>query len=181
MYYRVGERLSSFRLMQYLPLILATMHFLTFLFVLVATPLDVFQARNDAITGECASMFGWKRCGSHAVTRSFVCGIKGTMEAAAAFAIISIFVTLTTFLLYTLTIINVFKKPLVLLALDAAACLTILISWACVAGAYNEGTCLGLPENSVYYSFRYGGAFGLMVTAWVLQMIALVGLFFVPM
>lgn len=180
----MGEQVRSAGFMSYLPLLLAILHGIIFLFVLVATPVDVFKGKSGSHLNEenfCASMFGWKRCGSHPVTTGFHCGIKNNMGGAAAFAIISIFVTLATLILYILTIFDIFKRPLILLLMDAIACLTILISWGCVAGAYNQGKCEGLPRNSVRSNYNLAGSFGLMVTSWVLQVVAIIGIFFVPL
>ncbi|KPA85829.1 g-amastin [Leptomonas pyrrhocoris] len=181
MYQRMGDKLESSRCFRHLPLALAITHFLIVLFVVVATPVDVFKARKNARASGCASMFGWKECGAHRVSSAFKCGIKSNMGGAAAFAIISIFVTVAAFILLLLSTLNAFKRPLVVLILDGVACLTMLISWACVAGAYNQGTCLSLPYGSVSYSYSYAGSFGLMVTAWVFEVLAIVGMLFVPM
>lgn len=72
---------------------------------------------------------------------------------------------------------DVFKKPLVVLVVDGVACLTILISWGGVAGAYNQGTCVALPHGSVGHSYDYAASFGLMVTVWVFEVAAITGFF----
>lgn len=181
MYQRMGERVESSRFYRHLPIALTVVHFLIFFFVVVATPIDVFKARSGASVNGCASLFGWKRCGAHGVESGFKCGIKSNMGGAAAFAIISIFVTLAAFVLLLLSTLDIFKRPLIVLIVDGVACLTMLISWGCVAGAYNQGTCLLLPYGSVSHSYSYAGSFGLMVTAWVLEVLAIVGMFFLPM
>lgn len=177
----MGERVESSRLYRHLPLALTVTHFLIFFFVVIATPVDVFKARSGASVSGCASLFGWKKCGAHGVSSGFKCGIKSNMGGAAAFAIISIFVTLAGFVLLLLSTLDIFKRPLIVLIVDGVACLTMLISWGCVAGAYNQGNCATLPYNSVSYSYSYAGSFGLMVTAWVLEVLAIVGMFFLPM
>lgn len=124
-------------------------------------------------------MFGWKRCGAHGVSERFHCGIASNMGGAAAFAIISILVTLFSFIVLMLILFHVWKAPLVLLASDAVGLLTILISWGCVAGAYNQGSCG--DRGRIKHHFSYAGSFGLMVTSWVFQIIAVVSLFFIPL
>lgn len=177
----MGERIESSRFYRHLPIALTITHFLIFLFVLIATPIDVFKARKNANFSGCASLFGWKKCGAHGVASGFKCGIKSNMGGAAAFAIISIFVTLAGFILLLLSTFDIFKRPLIVLVVDGVACLTMLISWGCVAGVYNQGTCVTLPYGSVSYSYSYAGSFGLMVTAWVFEVLAIVGMFFVPL
>lgn len=181
MYHRMEARLEASGLYRYLPLVLVVLHFLVFLFVLIATPLDVFKARQNSQFHDCASMFGWKPCGARSVVDGFHCGISGNMNGAAAFAIISIFVTMASFVLLMLSTFDVFKKSLIVLIVDGVGCLTILVSWGCVAGAYNLGTCVALPYSNISYNYAYGPSFGLMVTAWVLEILAIVGLFFLPM
>lgn len=183
MYQRMGERVQATGFLQYLPLLLTILHGIIFLFMLIATPVDVFKAKGSAQVQDshrCASIFGWKPCGSHGVSEGFHCGIKSHMGGAAAFAIISIFATLATFILYILALVEVFKRALVLLIMDLVCFFTILICWACVAGAYNSVKCYGLPFDYVHFSYSYAGSFGLSVTSWVLQIIAIAGVFFVP-
>jgi hypothetical protein len=181
MYQRMGERVESSRFYRHLPIVLTVVHFLIFFFVVIATPIDVFKARKGASVSDCASLFGWKKCGAHSVASGFKCGIKSNMGGAAAFAIISIFVTLAGAILLLLSTLNIFKRPLVVLVVDGVACLTMLISWGCVAGTYNQGTCVTLPYASVSYNYSYAGSFGLMVTAWVFEVLVIIGMFFLPM
>lgn len=182
-YRRMGERAPKKSFKRFAPILLAALHFLIFLFVLIATPVDTFKARKNAINvAKCASMFGWKPCGAHGTTGGFKCGIKSNMNGAAAFAIISILVTLVSFILYILSMLDIFKKYFMLLILDGVAWLTTLISWACVAQVYNAGKCATLPYSSrVKDHYQYAGSFGLMVTAWVLVMLTFLGVLFIPL
>ncbi|KPI85563.1 hypothetical protein ABL78_5370 [Leptomonas seymouri] len=180
MYQRMGEQIGSSRLCRRLPLALTVVHFLIFFFVIIATSVDVFKARKGASVRGCASLFGWKECGVHLASSGFNCGIKSNMGGAAAFAIISIFATLAGFILVLLSTLDTIKRPSIALIVDGVACLTILISWGCVASAYNQGTCHTLPYSSVSHSYSYAGSFGLMVTAWVFEVFAILGMFFLP-
>ncbi|KAK7194792.1 Amastin surface glycoprotein [Novymonas esmeraldas] len=178
---RPGGSLDASGLYRYLPLLLAVLHLLVLVLVVVATPTDVFQPRRLSGFSTCASMFGWKPCGAHSVSADFECGIASIMSAAAAFAIISILLAATAFVVLVLSAFDVFKRPLVVLVVDGVASLTMLISWGCVAGAFNQGTCAILPRGSISYTYNYGASFGLMVAAWALELVAIVGLLFLPM
>lgn len=155
--------------------------FIVFLFVLVATPVDAFRVKRNSFTADCFSMWGRKRCGNHRVIRGlsnkgFGCsGVRSLMDAAAAFAIISIIVTLAALALAILNFIGVFRiANIVALVVAACAFVTILISWACMAGAKTR-TCNGLAPMKAY---NFAGAFGLMVTAWCLELCVGIMLFF---
>lgn len=172
--------LQSSKVAPYYPVILISLHFIIFCFVLIATPIDVFVHRKGAEYTNCASMFGWKECGVNGISSGFNCGIKSNMGAAAAFAIISIFITCFSFSALLLTMCNRFSRPPLILVLDGIACFTILISWACVAGVYNQGTCNTLLLRSIMVNYKYGASFGLMVTSWVLEVFAIFGLLLLP-
>lgn len=108
------------------------------------------------------------------MTSVFKFVIKAAMCGAAAFVIISIFVAVVALILLVLDAFDVFKKPLVVLIVDGMMCLTILFSWRCVAGAYNQGTCVTLPHGSVGHRHDYAAPFGLTVTVWVFELAAIV-------
>lgn len=151
---------------------------IVFLFVLVATPTSQFNARGG---GGCFTLWGYKLdCGSTKYnargTAAFGCGHRrNNMNGGAAFAIFSIFTTLVALIFGVLMICRIpcsFIIPLVFTILSVA---TILVSWACVAGVYTTNMCSGTLSYGKFSSWTtYGAGFGLMVTAWCLEVIAVV-------
>jgi hypothetical protein len=157
-----------------------------FLFCVIGTPVDVFRAKTK-ISGSrrrCYSMWGIKDCGAHKVhpdnlpNKGFPSSsIRSTMNAAAAFAIISIFVTLVSMIL---TILLVCKCVFRVIpgVVSIIAFITTLIVWACQAGAYYKKYGVTILEDKIKNHFHYAGSFGLFVTAWCLQTIEMVLVFF---
>ncbi|CAD2219866.1 amastin-like surface protein-like protein [Angomonas deanei] len=160
---------------------------IVFIFVLVATPIDMFKPKNNnfwitipgwspAGRGSCYTMWGYKTdCSSTKYTSkgtaAFGCGRRrNNMNGAAAFAIISIFLTLVA-LVFGILLICKCLGAIVPLILSIIAMVTILISWACVAGVYTQGFCGGNPYKT---NMKYGAGFGLLVTAWCLEVILVI-------
>ncbi|KAH9597037.1 Amastin surface glycoprotein [Trypanosoma melophagium] len=139
-----------------------------FILILIATPLDVFSSRG---MGSCYGLFGRKRCGGFggAVTSSsWGCSRRhATMNAAAAFAIISIFLSCGATVMAFLMYFHIYYPRLILFILSLLTAITILICWACVATVYNESLCAS--ENGFGASHSYGPGFGLTVFTWILQ------------
>ncbi|KPI82414.1 G-amastin [Leptomonas seymouri] len=134
-------------------------------------------------------MWGYKRCGAYRANPNGLpykgfpsSGIHDTMNAAAAFSIISIFMTLVATIS---TILLVFKciSKMIPGVLSIVAFLTTLIVWACQAGVYHRNydvvTAGGVRlQADIRSGFNYAGSFGLFVTAWCLQTIVMVLVFF---
>lgn len=157
-------------------MVFTVVQFIIFLFVVVATPISMF----DSGFRSCFTLWGFKPdCHkTHYVARgisAFGCGQRrNNMNGGAAFAIVSIVMTLITLIFGILIIVNVKCVRMIPLVLCVLSCITILISWACVAGVYSISMCNGsgsfLPGAFKRY-IVYGAGFGLMVTAWVLQVL----------
>lgn len=187
-----------------------------FLLLLVGIPLAQFKARpmqyclnqsssvssfascieNLDIAMPCYTMWGYKEncAGTAYIARgiaAFECPRRrNTMNAAAAFSIISLFlciaIALGGLMLYT----NSCQSILVVLVLTVIAVFTHLISWACVADVYNSRMCGladmldgGIDGNYVNYfgwsdlgtrgkdAFSLGSGFALLVISWCAQLV----------
>lgn len=164
-----------------LSIICVILQFLVFLFVLIATPLDAFRGQRSGNQNLCYSMWGRKFCGANSLNpwkfpyKGFPCAaIRDLMSTAGAFAIFSILITLIVFVLMVLNIARIVRiANMITFIIAIIAVVTTLISWACMAGA-NGRKCDGSRGLADY---EFAGAFGLMVTAWILQMIVCVLVF----
>ncbi|KPA79186.1 amastin-like surface protein-like protein [Leptomonas pyrrhocoris] len=159
--------------------IFCALQFTVFLFVLVSTPIDQLKFKgSDA----CWTFFGAKiKCSnakrSATGIEAFGCAHRrNNMNGGAAFAIFSICTTLAALVFGILMLLRIPCAVLIPLILTCLSVLTILISWACVAGVYSERMCSTSTSNGVKASafMDYGAGFGLMVTAWCLQIINVV-------
>ncbi|ORC86593.1 amastin-like surface protein-like protein [Trypanosoma theileri] len=147
---------------------------IVFLFVLIATPLEMF--RLDVLGGDsCITLWGARKCSSTKYSsRSFQCDRqRNTMRAGAAFAIISIFFTLVcVFMIFLKDTIKIGSFVAKVCAIVSVC--TILIAWATAAGVYHQKMCKILLFELPSYKndgWKLGAGFGLMVTAWCLQVI----------
>lgn len=158
------------------------LHLIVLLCVVVATPLD--QIRSDVFFGQrmCYSIWGAKECGSHKSNphslpfKGFPCKeVRNIMNVAAAFAIISIGMTLGCAILCVLFILHITKRWIVRVG-AIVTFLTILISWACVAAAFYQ-KCGGTSLSESVLNFSLYTGFGLMVVACALELITTILLF----
>ncbi|CAG9574596.1 amastin-like surface protein-like protein [Leishmania major strain Friedlin] len=156
--------------------IAAVLQLAVFLFVIVATPISQFDVKNGS---GCYTFIGYKtECSLSAVsatgTAAFGCKQRrDSMGSGAAFAIISILTTLAALVFIALMLLRIPCAVFPPLLFTCLSVFTILISWACVASVYSIRMC-----NDPFYRFvHYGPGFGLMVTAWCLQVINVVVLF----
>ncbi|GET88967.1 amastin-like surface protein-like protein [Leishmania tarentolae] len=101
---------------------------------------------------------------------------RDSMNGGAAFAIISIFTTLVALLFGLLMVIRNPCAVFFPLLFTCISVFTILISWACVAGALNIKMC-GIKWS--LFALEYGAGFGLMVVAFCLQIINVLLLMFI--
>ncbi|CAJ1025785.1 Amastin surface glycoprotein, putative [Leishmania lindenbergi] len=150
-------------------IISTALQFLVFLFVLVATPISQFES---VMGPGCFTLFGFKsHCSSLSVdttgTAAFGCAQRrNNMNGGAVFAIISLFTTLAALVLVVMLLLRIPCTVPFALLFAALSVFTILISWACVAGAFTIKMCGDRWSN---FAMKYGPGFGLMVTAWCLQ------------
>ncbi|KAK7196204.1 Amastin surface glycoprotein [Novymonas esmeraldas] len=156
---------------------------IVFILTVVGTPIDVFRSRAPAFAGvrACYSMWGSKRCGNYRANspkstfKGFPSsGIEKTMNAASAFAIISIFLTLVAMVLTVLLVCKCIFRVIPGI-FSVLAFVTLLVCWACMAGAYNKSYGPGLRIKRGY---SYTGGFGLIVAAWCLQTVEMILVFF---
>lgn len=171
------------------PIIFLSLEALTFLFCLIATPIAQFKPAISEffdIDVGCFSLFGaTAKCGGSVYIAkqkaAFGCSHRtNNMNAGAAFAIISILITLITVIFAVFILLSFWKSFMIPLILCAAATLTLLISWACVADVHNSRMCctnsldeaLSLMCGSMKsLGYTYGPGFGLMVVAWIIQLV----------
>ncbi|KAK7199375.1 amastin-like surface protein-like protein [Novymonas esmeraldas] len=153
--------------------VFTVLQFIVFLFVIVATPVAQFDPKSGS---GCWTLFGFKNsCGSPGLDRTGTAAFgcvqrRNNMNGGAAFAIISIFTTLVALVFGVLMLLRISCAVFLPLLFTCLSVITILISWACVAGAYSIKMC-----NVYFYNgVNYGAGFGLMVTAWCLQVINVV-------
>ncbi|ORC88729.1 amastin-like surface protein-like protein [Trypanosoma theileri] len=149
-------------------LILCVLQGIVFSLILIATPLDVFRSWG---MGSCYGLFGQKQCGvfgGAVLSTSWGCARRQTlMDVAAAFAIISI---LSSFSAAIMSVMSYFRMVLLRLSLfiiHLFICITLLITWACIASVYHEAMCWA--GSGLGATHHYGPAFVMTVCAWVVQ------------
>lgn len=153
--------------------IYTVLQFIVFLFVFIATPISQLDSISSA---GCYTLFGYKAdCSSSHYnargTSAFGCvARRDSMNSGAAFAIISIFVTLGALIFGLLMLLRIPCAVCIPMILTAISTITITISWACVAGVHERVIC-GWRWG---YTTHYGPGFGLMVTAFCLEFINLI-------
>ncbi|XQJ24939.1 amastin-like protein [Leishmania guyanensis] len=161
-------------------LLYAVLQFIAFLFVLVATPIDMFRLKADGTFDNslCITLWGLKnKCyglkyEDDVFSLWSVCGTRTQrFRAAQAFAIISIFVyglaaVLGFILLWCCTYLR-----RVCLALNVTGIVTLCVVWASMAVTYYtlDGQCFGMR-----FRMKFGSGFVLLVMAWCLDIINIV-------
>ncbi|ORC88731.1 amastin-like surface protein-like protein [Trypanosoma theileri] len=150
-------------------LLLAIFQTIAFILIVVATPPDVFRSWDSNV---CYSLFGEKkscgRYGGSVKSSSWGCERReSTMNAAAAFAIISIAFSLIATIMAFLAYFRLCFVRLGLFIMTLLTAITLLISWACIADVYHKPMCGSSAGLKSTYS--YGPAFGLIVFTWVLE------------
>ncbi|AYU79213.1 amastin-like surface protein-like protein [Leishmania donovani] len=153
-------------------LLFTVIQFLVLLFVVIATPISQIDSKTSRT---CYTFWGMK---SDCRKVHYTAKGKGAfgncrqrlnnMSGGAAFAIVSVFTTLAALVFGILMLIRVSCAVVFPLIFTCISIFTIFISWACVAGAYTIKMC-GMKWSN--YSLEYGPGFGLMITAWCLQIV----------
>ncbi|AYU82386.1 Amastin surface glycoprotein, putative [Leishmania donovani] len=160
-------------------LVYAILQFIAFFFVLVATPIDMFRTRKEFSvlhSTMCYTLWGFKYdCYSTRYSTSYetmwaACPNRiRRFRAAQAFAVISIFVYGTAFVLGLVALCCCACLRWVCLALNVAGIATLCIVWASMVVTFNkyEGPrCLPMKEITTL-----GAGFALLVVAWCLDII----------
>lgn len=160
-----------------------------FLFCVVGTPVDAFRAKSKVKPRQCYSMWGKKTCGAHKNNpdklphKGFPSSkIRSIMNAAAAFSIISIFFTLVAMILAILLVCKCMPSFIAGI-FSIIAFISTLIVWACQAGVYYKKydytiASGAIEKRKIKDDYHYYASFGLFVTAWCLQTIEMVLVFF---
>ncbi|CAG9574597.1 amastin-like surface protein-like protein [Leishmania major strain Friedlin] len=151
-------------------LLFTVIQFLVLLFVVISVPISQIDSKRSRA---CYTFWGMKSdCRKVHYTAKGKSAFGNcrqrlnNMSSGAAFAIISIFTTLVALVFGILMLIRISCAVVFPLIFTCISIFTILVSWACVAGAYTIKMC-GVKWCS--FAFEYGPGFGLMVTAWFLQ------------
>lgn len=178
-----------------------------FVLVVVATPLDVFRARNarsfipNSDHRACFSMWGYKRCGAHLVIRSYTADAvtvhlpnngwqcnawRSRMTAAAAFSIISIFCSIAAVIVAALMTCRKLRG-ITAGVVGVLAMVALLITWTCLVASYYKGCnntysgrglrIIGTARN-MKDQYTIGVSFCLVVCSWGLQLFGAVLAFF---
>ncbi|KEG08650.1 amastin-like surface protein-like protein [Trypanosoma grayi] len=153
-------------------LIFLILQAIVFLFVVIATPLAVYRS---PLTNACYTMWGYKlNCDSTSVQASWSCNQqRDTMRAAAAFSIISIFFSLISTALAALSLFcNMRLSNMILFVLSVLIVFTLMVCWACIAHVHDANVCSPISGGSIGRFYGYGAGFGLLVTSWVVQILA---------
>ncbi|CAJ1992390.1 Amastin surface glycoprotein [Leishmania donovani] len=163
-------------------LVYAILQFIAFFFVLVATPLGMFllkKAYRRHNLGICYTLWGVKNnCTDLTITASYdnlwgLCpGRRDRFRAAQAFAVISIFVYGTAFVLGLIALCCCACLRWVCLALNVAGIATLCIVWASMVVTFNKYEGPGCPAMNELTAF--GAGFALLVVAWCLDIVNIV-------
>ncbi|CAJ1007780.1 putative Amastin surface glycoprotein [Leishmania naiffi] len=157
-------------------LVYAVVQFIAFFFVLVATPIDMFRAKNGQALKGCLTLWGFKdNCSSltNDVEISTVwdsCSNRLRLfQASGAFAIISIFVYGAAFMLGVVMLLCSSNLRLVCLGLNIVGAFTVCFVWAVMAMTYLTED--GGPCPAMRTLLQYGAGFALLIIAWLLDVI----------
>ncbi|KAG5477779.1 hypothetical protein LSCM1_05078 [Leishmania martiniquensis] len=152
--------------------IFTAIQFTVLLLVVIATPISQIES---TATKACFTFWGIKmdcskvHYSGKGKSAFGDCGQRlNNMNGGAAFAIISIITTFTALIFGILMLLRVSCAVLFPLIFTSLSALTILISWACVAGAFTIKMC-GVRWSD--WGLEYGPGFGFMVAAMCLQII----------
>ncbi|KAG5500772.1 hypothetical protein JIQ42_04797 [Leishmania sp. Namibia] len=148
------------------------LQFVVLLLVAVATPISQIESTTTRV---CFTLWGVKldcRKMHYAAKGKNAFGNcsqrRNNMSGGSIFAVISIFTTFLALVFGLLMLLRVSCAVLLPLIFTSVSVLTILISWACVAGAFTIKMC-GVRWSDT--ALEYGAGFGLMIAAMCLQII----------
>ncbi|XQJ30418.1 amastin-like surface protein, putative [Leishmania guyanensis] len=164
-------------------IVYVVVQFFAFFFVLFGTPIDMFRLRNSPSSPDrsvVTTLWGLKlgvfsiRYGLSTDERWRNCTSRlNRFRLAQAFALISIFVYGTAFVLGLILLFCCSYLRWVCLALNIVGAATVCVVWAAMVVTFyrNESSCLEL--GSIY---NYGSGFTLLVLAWVLDILNIISL-----
>ncbi|CAM42335.1 amastin-like surface protein-like protein [Leishmania braziliensis MHOM/BR/75/M2904] len=161
-------------------LLFSAIQFLVLLFVVIATPISQIDSMTSKM---CYTLWGSKSdCSKVGYTGRGKMAFGGcgqrvnNMNGGAAFAIISILTTLVALFFGIMMLIRVSCPVILPLFFTSVSVVTILISWACVAGAFTIKMC-GMKWSK--FALKYGPGFWLMIAAMCLQVLNVLVLVFI--
>lgn len=148
-----------------------------FVLVVVAAPIEQFEQRPTLGAG-CYTLFAYQhRCrqrhNSLTGIAAFDCAERRNyMNVSAVFVIMSIAATLASMVFGILMVLRIPCAVLFPLVLTCAASTSLLVSWACLSVVYGKRMCL--VQSPFKIAVRYACGFGVLVTAFCLQLTDLV-------
>ncbi|RNF12608.1 amastin-like surface protein-like protein [Trypanosoma conorhini] len=144
---------------------------ITLLFVVLAGFLDVLQSLHSI---GCYTAWGYvEHCAPPATHAYAECPeMRPTMCAASAFALISLFLATVSCVLGGLRMLAcIVLKPWGTLTLSGAIALTLLVSWACIAGVQTK-LCGRTHDGAFEPTYEYAAGFRLLLLGWIMQVLA---------
>ncbi|KEG09347.1 amastin [Trypanosoma grayi] len=157
---------------------------ITFVFVVVSTPIAQFKGKGVTVTGagqkgSCVTFWGLKNdCKTNGYTlrpADMMCEegntrLRQVFQAAEAFSIISIFVVLVSGIAVVKQLAGSSTHWIaVLSALLSVA--TVLIPWACMAAVPHSNMCGEAFKAAWKANWKFSAGFGLFVSGWAIQVI----------
>eukprot|EP00796_Vickermania_ingenoplastis_P006094 gene6093-biopygen3901 len=162
------------------PVIFTVVELIAMALTVMGTPIQQYNLRgNWRGKKPCYTLWGYKSdCGSIAYDAQGVAAwecAKRThyMNAAAAFAVISIVTAVATVVLGLLMVCNRFRYIKVLALCCITVSVALLICWACLATVYNSKMCAGATFSGTSFSesTKYAAGFAVLVAAWCVQIL----------
>ncbi|CBZ24104.1 putative amastin-like protein [Leishmania mexicana MHOM/GT/2001/U1103] len=161
----------------------ALLQFLAFLFVLVATPIDMFRPKGTSrfASTQCLTLWGEKmECFNTVYTRSSdelwanCTDRRIVFRASEALAVISIFVYALAFILGFIMLFCCFCLRWVCLTLNIIGSVTLSVVWVLMVVVYYTDDVNGCQRLMKWFQFGLG--FILLVSAWCLDVLGILDL-----
>ncbi|CAJ1014839.1 putative Amastin surface glycoprotein [Leishmania utingensis] len=157
-------------------LVYVILQLIAFLFVLVATPLDMFCVKNENMTKNCITFWGFKdMCSgvSHNATVDILwaecTGHLMRFRTAQALAIVTIVLYGSAFALGVVIIFCCSWLRFVCVALNIVGAITLGVVWGLMVVTYRTDDSRDCVRES--FLSNYGAGFVLFVIAWVLDIL----------
>ncbi|ORC87750.1 amastin-like surface protein-like protein [Trypanosoma theileri] len=160
---------------QMLRILFCVLCFCSFVLSVVATPLDIFRDRSSSL---CLTMWGGRATCSTNEYKPIDWGCsdrRSHINASRAFSILSILLSCIACILGVLLVFEIFLfRRIVPAVISLGASITLVLTWGCIAGVYNEMLCETeiSPGTSLKGTYKYGAGFGIFVAAFCLQFVA---------
>ncbi|XQJ30416.1 amastin-like surface protein, putative [Leishmania guyanensis] len=165
-------------------IVYVVLQFVAFFFVLFGTPLDMFRLRSSSSSPSEAvvtTLWGLKKgvfstqYGQTPAEQWRTCPDRlNRFRLAQTFALISIFVYGTAFVLGLIELFCCSYLRWVCLALNIVGAVTLCVVWAAMVVTYNTNESFICAEERRIHT--YGSGFTLLVLAWVLDILNIISL-----